>query len=357
METMIYGAKSLALGAYKAMSLLYPERKINGFLVSSLENNPEMLAGIPVTEIGNFADKLTESQKDDICVYVATPEDVHSQILDTVKKYGFKNVELMCSEKEAELMGKYFEKIGLFPSVHNLDKGNEFPNIKIFKIKFFKDKSLKNKYEFPDWVHDIQVGADLTDQKVAYYRDNMGDNISSKNGNYCEMTAYYWLWKSFMENDNSEYYGFYHYRRCLDITEDDLKRIKLNSADVVLPYPTLHEPDIKEHHTRYVKETDWETMLSVLKELYPDYYAAYEDIFSREYFYNYNMMIAKRTVMREYCEWLFPLLKRVEETSIPKGSERADRYTAYMSESLTTLYFIYNRDRLKIYHTGRRMLV
>ena len=58
-----------------------------------------------------------------------------------------------------------------------------------------------------------------------------------------------------------------------------------------------------------------------------------------------------------YCDWLFPLLSRVEELSEPKGSERADRYIGYLGENLTTLYFMKNKDRLKIAHAGRLMLL
>lgn len=118
----------------------------------------------------------------------------------------------------------------------------------------------------------------------------------------------------------------------------------------------MHEPDIKEHHARYVEEKDWDTLLGVIGELYPEYRAAYEDIFSQEYFYNYNLIIAKRDVLKAYCEWLFSILEKTGQLSEPKEWERVDRYLAYMSESLMTLYFFYNQDRLKIYHTGRFML-
>ena len=72
--------------------------------------------------------------------------------------------------------------------------------------------------------------------------------------------------------------------------------------------------------------------------------------------YNYNIIIAKAAVLQEYCEWLFPILERVEELSIPKGSERADRYIGYIGENLLTLYFLYHKDRMNLVHTGRIML-
>ena len=130
-----------------------------------------------------------------------------------------------------------------------------------------------------------------------------------------------------------------------------------NGVDVVLPYPLIHLPDIREHHTRYVKEEDWEAALAALQEIHPEYADRYEEIFSQPYFYNYNLILAKERVFADYCAWLFPVLFRTEELSKPKGKERRDRYLAYMSESLFTFYFLYHQNDLNIRHTGRRMFV
>lgn len=264
----------------------------------------------------------------------------------------------MDSKSEAVLMERYFKEIKQFASIHDLEFYDYMPSVEIFMIKFYKDVELKRVETFPNWVHQIQVGADLTNIRVANYLDNTGDNISLRNPNYCEMTAFYWLWKNKLLNEaeKTEYYGFYHYRRMLDISEDDLRRIKTNDVDVILQFPTIHEPDIKEHHSRYIEEKDWETMLDVMELLEPDYRKAYDEIFNGEYFYNYNLIIAKKEVLRDYCEWVFPILEMTGIKSEPTDNERADRYLGYMSESLMTLYFLHNRDNLKIYHTGRFML-
>ena len=71
---------------------------------------------------------------------------------------------------------------------------------------------------------------------------------------------------------------------------------------------------------------------------------------------NYNMILAKRNVLKEYCQWLFPILERTEQLCSPGGGKRADRYIGYMGESLCTLYFMVNRDRLMITHAGCRFL-
>ena len=126
--------------------------------------------------------------------------------------------------------------------------------------------------------------------------------------------------------------------------------------DVILQFPTLHEPDIREHHARYVRKSDWEAVLQALEELQPGQIDIFERIFGQPYFYNYNLIIAKKEVLEEYCSWLFSILERIEELSTPRGWERSDRYIGYLGESLMTLYFLYHQNDLKIYHTGRLML-
>lgn len=232
--------------------------------------------------------------------------------------------------------------------------------IKVYVAKFYKDRELKNSYCLPDWQIPIQVGAGLTDIRVAEICDDMGDNISLKNVNYCELTALYWIWKNCLDKERAtekKYYGLFHYRRVLDMSETDIQKMIEHDVDVILPFPMMSEPDIREHHKRYVKESDWEAMLQALKELHPEYAEAYNFIFTQPFMYNYNIIIAKESVLADYCGWLFPILQRTEELSNPKGWERADRYIGYLGENLMTLYFMYHQKDLKIYHTGRLMLV
>ncbi len=239
-------------------------------------------------------------------------------------------------------------------------------NLEVYVAKFHRDKPLGNRYSFPHWLYPIQVGASLTQERVADILDSSGENISHKNGNYCELTALYWIWKNRLtgrkgnrgelEGAAERYYGLFHYRRFLDLRERDLERLAVGDIDVVLPYPTVHEPDIGEHHRRYIGEADWEAVLQALLELAPEHYGEYGKIFSQEYMYNYNILIAKAEVLERYCQWLFPILERVEELSAPEGGGRADRYIGYIGENLLTLYFMYHRERLKIVHTGRLML-
>lgn len=118
-----------------------------------------------------------------------------------------------------------------------------------------------------------------------------------------------------------------------------------------------YEPNIEEHHKRYIKNKDWWTLIAVLKELHPEYAKAFPKVLNQQYLYNYNIILARKQVLADYCAWLFPVLERIEQLSMPKGSERADRYIGYMGETLLTLYFIHNQNKFNIAHTGCQFMV
>lgn len=360
MKIYIYGAKSIALGVCQSIHLLYPSHKVEGFLVSSLEGNPTRLAGLPVQEIDNFASRLTDEEKGQIHILVATPENVHRAITHTLQQYGLTQYTCIDSTVEAELMERYYEKLSKFTSLHKLPMGEDRADLNVYTAKFYKDVELTGSRRMPEWTVPIQVGAALTDVRVTDVVDNAGEHISTKNVNYCELTALYWMWKNrliCLDGEMADYYGLFHYRRMLEVSDEDLLRLRVNDVDVILPFPMLHEPNVYEHHTRYLKDADWDAMCVALQELQPEYAKAMPEIFSQPHMYNYNMMIAKPEVLAEYCAWLFPILERTEALSSPKGWERTDRYIGYMGENLATLYFMHNQEKYNIVHTGRIMLV
>lgn len=350
-QVAIYGAKSMALGTCMAVTALYPEFQVYGFIVRSLEGNPHTLNGCPVYELHTLTNK-------NMHILIATPENLHRAIASDLEKAGFFSYTCMDSKREAVLMEMYFTKIGKFKSLHSFPQGKEKSLLCVYMAKFYKDSILQNVYEMPDWMIPIQVGAALTDQCQEEILDNCGENISHKNVNYCELTALYWIWKNkLQEQDMTDYFGLFHYRRVLDIRKEDIYCLKNNQIDVILPFPLLHAPNILEHHTRYLKEIDWKAMCRALEELQPEYAGALLEIFEQPYFYNFNILVAKKQVLYDYCSWLFPILARTEEISSPKGWERADRYIGYLGENLLTLYFMYHRNDLKIAHTGCNMLL
>jgi len=269
------------------------------------------------------------------------------------------------NELENRLMEEYFRYESGFTTARQLiesNSGNKYRDeqsciaAKVYQAKCHVDKPLKTMVAPEPYVIPVQVGAALTELSISKCRDDEGENISLKNPNYCELTATYYAWKS----STADYKGLCHYRRIFDLTESELEQVfgGENSADVILPYPSIYYPSIEAEHSRYVKDTDWQAMCRALQEVAPEYYIYYKENFEKDqYFYNFNMLIAKKEVFDDYCSFLFSVLERTEELTTPKGWERKDRFAGYLGENLTTLYFRRNRDKLKIVHTGKKWLV
>lgn len=369
MDLVIFGAQGTALGAYEAIHNLYPIRNIRCFLVTERGNNAEYLSGVPVLELETFAKSLSTEEKEDLEILIATPENMMPEIETSLEGHGFFCHVRLTSSRWSELMLCYCAGEKDFMPLRALPVGYHRANMHVFMAKFHKDKELSARYGLPEWITPIQVGAVLSPRRVANILDCDGENISAKNGNYSELTALYWIWRNRLGGGSTdslgsdpsgsagnEYYGLSHYRRILELTEDDVLRLVDNGVDVVLPYPMPYEPDIEEHHKRYLKEADWKAVRRAVQELQPGYAKAFEGILKQKYFYNYNIILARKEVLKEYCDWLFPILERVEELSIPRGAERSDRYIGYVGETFTTLYFLSQKMRLDIKHVGVRFL-
>lgn len=363
MNLAIFGAQGYALGAYEALRTLYPRRVIPYFIVTKMGENATELGGIPVKEIATVSADFSKEDKRNLEVVIATPENVQPEIEETLENYGFRHHSRLDSERWGELMKMFHIKLDRFLPLSALPVGYSKPFMRIYMAKSHKDRPLKNLPVLTDYTYPLQVGASNADCKIADLTDNKGENISEKNVNYSELTGLYWIWKSKLgfvgtaEDENEQYYGLAQYRRMLVFSEDDLLRLPDNDVDVVLPYPMPYEPNIHAHHERYLKDVDWNALLTALRELQPEYAEFIPKVLEQQYLYNYNVILAKKSVLREYCEWLFPILERTEELSEPKGCDREDRYIGYMGETLETLYFIKNADRLNIVHTQCKLYV
>lgn len=375
MDLAIFGAQGIALGACEAIRNLSPSRNIRCFLVSQRGMNAQYLLGIPVLELNAFSKSLSKEAKKEIEILIATPENVMPDIENKLDVEGFPCHVRLTSSRWSELMGYHYICKKDYMPLRALPVGHHKADVQVFMAKCYKDKPLTGKYELPEWITPIQAGAALCEKRVADILDCSGEHISEKNVNYSELTVLYWMWKNCLALPGTdqycsramnsgyecsgelrcpgrEYYGLMHYRRILDLTEDDIFRLADNDLDVVLPYPMPYEPDIEMHHARYLKTEDWEAVRKAVTELQPVYAEVFWDILKQRFLYNYNIILARRNILAEYCEWLFPILERVEELSVPQGSKRADRYIGYIGETLETLYFMHNRDKLKISHAG-----
>ncbi len=396
----IYGAGIVATGVYTVIKALY-DRKPSYFLVSgpaqqggSAEQAPAMIDGIAVRRLSDLEGELRAGTLEAALpefYLIATRETTHAAIMESLLTSEVMQVEseqiiILTNEAENELMEAYYGKkagaiqcvtarsltesavrsqrdgiMNISQRVESVDSeisGSSVRMVQVFQAKSHMDKPLTGESsDWPAYIRPIQVGAALTDRKIVNLQDDRGDNISSKNCNYCELTATYYAWK----HSSAAYKGICHYRRIFAVNDEQMQMLLQRESDwdVILPYPSIHYPDISTQHTRYVTESDWKAMLQALEELEPAYLEAYEkSVLAGEHcFFNFNMLIAKATVFDDYCSFLFEVLERTEELAAPKGWERADRFAGYLGENLTTIYFLKNRERWKIAYAGKIWLV
>lgn len=189
-----------------------------------------------------------------------------------------------------------------------------------------------------DYIIPIQVGKALSNECIAEIDDNTGDNISEKNGTYCELTALYWMWK----NDDADNIGLYHYRRRFDICRDKIVSV-LENYDIILPRKKAFKMSIEQQYIKEHRKEDWDVLLNVLMEYSPEYYESIKEVFSSNKIYRFNMFISKKELFHKYCEWVFPIIKKIEEKI--KCIERdayQKRYIGFMAERLFTLYVFHN---------------
>lgn len=211
----------------------------------------------------------------------------------------------------------------------------------------------------------IQVGASLG-EKLPYLADNSTpDNISSKNKNYCELTALYWIWK----NDKSDIVGLTHYRRyfyknklsnkfenLLDIQE--ISEI-LENYDIILPKQFKLKYTIeKQYQLCHQHVEDLHECGKIIEEKYPEYVEAFNYTLKQKKIYACNMFITKKEKLDNYMQWLFDILFELEKRiDITEYNAYNQRVFGFLSERLFNVWIHKNNDmkikEMTVYNTEK----
>ncbi len=242
------------------------------------------------------------------------------------------------------------EQIGPYLYIGQGIKEKPERRFSIYMAKSHMDHEIENDYESL-YTIPIQVGAVLTDQKICRLRDDQGENLSLRNRDYCELSAMYWAWKNDKE---SEYIGLCHYRRRFVLDERQFAFIEENDLDAVYTIPKIIDQGVEYEFVErcnHVKIEAWEYLDRTIRNDYPDYLDAWEKLKKADFLITLNMIIMRRNIYNDYCEWLFGVLEKVDRNYIARGIQPNNRYLGYLGECLTTVYVIAHRDRLKYGYT------
>lgn len=194
----------------------------------------------------------------------------------------------------------------------------------------------------------IHVGRAISiykDEMAWMLGDDTGENISQKNAQYCEMTAHYWIWKNVHDTD---YVGVCHYRRFfgLDITEDNIKDL-MADADVMLIEPTHYVDSVYSYFAKYIGAENMTILSMVMKKRCPECLKTLGKICDGDKFHPFNMLLCRKPLFDDYCEWMFGILGDCEKCIKPSPYTNARRALAYMAEMLTGTYFVHRDYKIK----------
>jgi len=218
----------------------------------------------------------------------------------------------------------------------------------------------------------IQVGRAVSEKVLPIQGDDIGENLSSRNPEYCELTAVYWAWK----NDSSaDWVGLMHYRRLLDfsrsnikvdrygcipasvLNDDHIKLFGLNAEsvfDLIEKNPAVNVIVPKRWSVKSVGfnslfdhyalaphhyKNDLNITRAVISDLYPRDVDAFDRVMAGDSGYFTNIFLLRRSIFESYCEWLFTILFEVERRAdLTNYSAQARRVYGYLGERLFNVF-------------------
>ncbi len=227
--------------------------------------------------------------------------------------------------------------------------------------------------------YNVIAGSDFQTMPLAdgMLQDNQGENISSKNKSYCELTTQYWAWK----NVDADYYGFCHYRRVFSfnkkmLPEDDWgciaypfmdemaeKELQLDESTIKafvenydfliakgIQVKKLNAKTVYDHYAKApaLNIHDVDLLLKIIGEKYPFLKSVADKYFAGTVFYPCNMFIMKKELFQEYSEILFDVLEEFEKRAdVSLYSREGYRTIGHLGERMAGIYYQYVQEQGK----------
>lgn len=221
------------------------------------------------------------------------------------------------------------------------------------------NKPIEEEYD-EELYKPLICGSEKLEKTGKYLRDDTGDNISSLNRYYSELTGEYWAWK----HSKSDIIGFCHYRRWFvkNFTYKKLDKetilSDLEDYDIILPrknklrFPFFkHVKNWNETNPEYgVKLEDYAKLKEFIKINFPEYYPSFKEYWVEKAVYSNNMFICNKELADEYFNWLFNVLDGFKnEIDFSEYASSNQRIFGFMSENLLSIYVKHHKLKIKEY--------
>lgn len=243
--------------------------------------------------------------------------------------------------------------------------GSSTRSVKIFVATHKPWPIPNNTLYAPIWVNpDSPPSIDIP------LRDNTGQNISSRNAHYSELTAWYWIWKN---RPDIDIVGLCHYRRYFFLLKDHpyfskdkiymdpsaenirhfseiqpLEAISRLCADgvVITPRPVRLRSSLSQHYRDCHRASDWDAFLQAISEASPEHARHLDFLETSNQLFAYNMMICNRRFLEEYFTTLMAVLEKVETMITYPEDPYQKRIPAFLSERFFSLHLNLTKPRL-----------
>lgn len=219
-----------------------------------------------------------------------------------------------------------------------------------------------------DFYKSIAVGPDKNFPSI--YRDDAGESISHLNKYYCELTAYYYIWK----NLKSDFVGICHYRRYFNLLpnnrysegwvdlnydssvaeiladvrqKEEIEKL-LQTYDLIVPKSWPTPFTMRESYLETQNSAEWDAFLGEVDFLYGS--NGHPLRLENRNIYG-NMLICRADLFSMYCEQMFFVIDRVFEKigiyeEVPGKRYQNYRYPGYLSERFLTAFIYFHRLRV-----------
>ena len=170
-------------------------------------------------------------------------------------------------------------------------------------------------------------------------KDNIGENLSSKNKEINELSIVYWIWKNYEQFGNPDYVGLNHYRRCF--TAEDI--VDYDKYDMCIYENIICEKKLSQYKSMLQQYERWHGKYKI--EKFFQYLTSTQDkdaqyiieSFNKPIFYPKNMFIMKKDLFFEYCQWLFRHVMILLDLLKVTNDVRA---VSYISERLSSIFYL-----------------
>ena len=203
----------------------------------------------------------------------------------------------------------------------------------------------------------LHVGAE-GNPDFGYTKDNTGENISARNGNFCELTGLYWAWK----NLDADYIGLVHYRRYF--TRKEVRNINAKKGQILRKEEwekllSAYNVVVADKRKYYIETTrsqynhahpaiGLDETERIIQEKCPEYSDAFTTVMNRTWAHMFNMFVMRRDFFDAYCQWMFSILFELEKrVDISSFDGLNSRILGFVGERLLDVWLEKNQIAYK----------